>query len=168
MMANGKRWAMLIGLVLFCHSQVFACRGKAPSTPEDGLKGSEVVFLGKVIAADSEHVTFTVDKIWKGSVNTDITLLNLSSCPAFYDVGKKYIVYTNRMFGAEAGLVTSMLHRYVRLDLAVADLAVLGSVSDSDFNSLKISLRKAVILALMILLILACLFFYRRTRVREL
>lgn len=121
-----QRFVALITIMLVSHSLVFCCRGGAPATPELASEHAEAVFLGKVVDFQTDSVRFVVEKVWKGSVQSEITLPNIRSCPAFFDVGEKYVVYASSLLGPKVGLIVSTLHRHVRVDLAAADLAFWG------------------------------------------
>lgn len=162
MITTGRKSVILMAILLGSHSLVFACRGAAPpNTPQEAMKSAEVVFLGKAVDYQLDYVKFVVEKVWKGSISTEITLPVVRSCPIFFDVGQKYIVYFHSKFGH----FLTGYNRGVRLDLAAEDLAFLSGYTleaQQSHKTNKLIIVSSLLAVATSLVFLALFVHYRR------
>jgi hypothetical protein len=129
---------LLLATVLTQPQSAFACSCIPSGPPEEALEQATVVFAGRVVDADpapagemvntAELVpyTFEVSQVWKGDVNSTITLgssVSSASCGYEFVVGEEYIVYGSE---AEGGLQTGLCTRTAPLASAEEDLVALG------------------------------------------
>lgn len=149
-----KRLTLIFSLMIVWlglhHSAALACC-PPPMAPNEGLKMADVVFAGKVIAANQEawrinrirltryrpfilltedvdryRTTFEVTKVWKGDVTARTHVIHsvLSSVGYGFRRGNEYIVYARRLGGE---LHTSQCYRNNPLSAASEDLAAFGA-----------------------------------------
>ena len=84
-------------LLLLNADKTFAC-SCAFYTPAQSFARAQVVFSGMVSDARKGKWKFAVDRVWKGEVEEEITLRDLSvgtSCASNFKLGKRYIVFAS-------------------------------------------------------------------------
>lgn len=98
----------------------FACFNASPSDNITNIRGynffvrdynrTEAIFSGKVIEIDQFKVKFSVDKIWKGDIQSEFVMSSgpvptekeknglMSDCDYRFERGKSYLVYAQKHF----------------------------------------------------------------------
>lgn len=83
--------------LLFNVSETFACMC-AFSTPAQAFDRADAVFSGTISEGEKGKWKITVDRVWKGKVEEESRLRNLSpesSCAPYFTPGKRYIVFAD-------------------------------------------------------------------------
>jgi hypothetical protein len=78
-------------------SETFACMC-AFSTPARAFARADVVFSGTISEAKRGRWKITVERVWKGEVEEESRLRNLSpdsGCAPYFTLGKRYIVFAS-------------------------------------------------------------------------
>jgi hypothetical protein len=118
----------------------YACSCMPPGTPLETLAAATAVFAGEVLgieapgpvngvisSADPVKITFQVQTVWKGPVQTVLTLTTPrddASCGYRFEIGRSYLVYA---FGHESDLETHLCTRNAPFAEAAGDLSALGA-----------------------------------------
>ena len=134
---------LIIGLwFLAAPAPSYGCSCIVPGTPQEELANSTAVFAAKVISVkehsffgttisstDPTTVKFAVDKVWKGTVRSDMSFTTArsgASCGFTFVEGKEYIVYSR-----DGGTV-SLCSRTKLIAKAQEDLDALGEGNPPD------------------------------------
>ena len=111
-----------------------ACSCVPPPPPKEALKSSTAVFSGKCVDIKidekgfTKHVTFEVDRVWKGDVGKKVTITTaVHGATCGYGFTTKgdatYLVYC---YGKPDALATNICTRTTTLAGAKGDLKELG------------------------------------------
>jgi hypothetical protein len=93
-----KRTACILGVAAFLllnTGKAYACSCSLP-TPAQAFAKADAVFSGTISQAREAKWKIAVHRVWKGAVEEEITLRDLSagtSCAANFKLGKRYIVF---------------------------------------------------------------------------
>jgi hypothetical protein len=85
--------------------EAYACKCALPTIGQ-AMDRVDVVFSGRVVSSDRFMAQFEVEKVWKGSERSRITVLtgardlgngsfSISSCDQDYSAGVRYVVYAS-------------------------------------------------------------------------
>jgi hypothetical protein len=131
------KWAAAVAALLLLSADVaLACRCPKAAASGD-LSQFAAVFTGRVVEskrlAAGERVTFQVERVWKGEVTPEVSLLLqrasdpgvISSCDIGFEKGASYLVYAVRSRDG-ATLTTHKCTRTRKVAEAKEDFAVLG------------------------------------------
>ena len=127
--------------------QAYACKCVVPGSPSEELEKFDAVFAGRVLSIEhsfdpnaasvspGDHTTvgFTVNTVWKGTVDKNIDLTTPptgGSCGFAFVEGEAYIVYAYDDAEENADLKVSICSRTALLAEAQADLDALGDGYD--------------------------------------
>lgn len=116
-----------------------ACSCVMPPPPKDALNNSDAVFNGevvkiiengKLIRGNGKTIHFKVDKVWKGTDESEVVITTGNhdgDCGIPFEKGQKYLVYaaTSDMYVPNT-LSTTICHRTTELSGASEDLNALG------------------------------------------
>ena len=128
-------------------SQAYACKCVVPGSPSEEMEKFDAVFAGKVLSIDhsfdpnaasfspGDHTTvgFSVDTVWKGTVDKNIDLTTPptgGSCGFAFVAGEEYIVYAYEGSDQGENLSVSICSRTALLAEAQADMDALGEGYD--------------------------------------
>ena len=136
---------LMLGVLWFFGSteQAYACKCVVPGSPSEELEKFNAVFTGRVLSIEhsfdpnassvspGDHTTvgFTVNTVWKGTVDKNIDLTTPptgGSCGFAFVEGEEYIVYAYENAEENANLNVSICSRTALLAEAQADLDALG------------------------------------------
>lgn len=133
--------ANLLLATTFGAEDAHACSCAGPSTPEEQLQESDVVFSGEVLDARDNPsptapglhlgpVSFDVEESWKGASEEQVVVLGYgesSSCGIDFQKGERYLVYaTYGGQGEDTALTTGICQGTKLLTAAEGDLEALG------------------------------------------
>ena len=123
--------------------QAYACKCVVPGSPSEELEKFDAVFTGRVLSIEhsfdpnassvspGDHTTvgFTVNTVWKGTVDKNIDLTTPptgGSCGFAFVEAEDYIVYAYEGTEENANLNVSICSRTALLAEAQADMEALG------------------------------------------
>ncbi len=137
--------ALILGVLwlLGTTEQAYACKCVVPGSPSEELEKFDAVFAGKVLSiqhsfdpaatspspGDHTTVSFSVNTVWKGTVDSNIDLTTPptgGSCGFAFVEGEEYIVYAYEGAEQNANLNVSICSRTALLAEAQADRDALG------------------------------------------
>ena len=133
---------VFVSILIVSASDVFACSCLSTSDASlktqvtEAYKKSSNVFSGEVIEinkgadAFTAKVKFKIDKSWKQKLSGELTITTATDsalCGYFFEVGKKYVVYT---YGENSKLRTDICTRTALLKSS-KDVAVLNKIKKS-------------------------------------
>lgn len=135
-------------LVLLVISWAFgkACDCKPLESPEAAYAAADLVFVGKVINAETNWISggykyiFLTERTWKMSADTVVYLKTPleQDCGVVFEKGKSYLVYATKKFTAKQ---TDVCAGSKLLEEATADLQLLGEgTSPQDPKMLKMNM----------------------------
>jgi len=142
-------------LSLFCiflySTETLACLCKSES-PKKAIKRlqkeSSEIFIGTVKEVVREKVnyykaTFTVEKSWKGNRVEEVTVYTEGGCMAWFETGRKYIVYAR--IGDNDILRTDVCIRTRLVEYADEDIKRLGKPSFTNSKVAVVSITFALV-----------------------
>ena len=132
----------ILGLMMFLHTDVFACSCETRSEPlaekvRKAKAESDAIFTGSVLSITENttdeyiSVELKVIEVWKGEIAQKVTVLSGlhdGNCRYPFKVGKLYLVYAHHstMYSRVKSLSTGICTRTSVLSEAESDVRVLG------------------------------------------
>ena len=113
----------------WCRTEVADTEAKFRAAISKAVKKSNAVFVGEILEQTRSQLRVKVEKVWKGKVGEQIILIthdwqdgdlgSIDSCAYPFKVGRKYLIYANKVNGE---LVTSKCSRTRPANEAERDL----------------------------------------------
>ena len=113
----------------WCRRDVVDTETKFRAAVSEAVKQSNAVFVGEIVEQNRSQLRVKVEKVWKGKIGEQIILVthdwqdgdlgSIDSCAYSFIVGRKYLIYADKVNGE---LVTSKCSRTLPTNEAQQDL----------------------------------------------